>query len=55
MTNLTVQEKKGVLVINSRLVAQELGINHGDWFRNILMKYRQEIEADFGVFLFQDL
>ena len=54
MSNLPINEKNGVLVVDSRLVARELGVNHGDWFRNVVIKYRQEIEADFGVFRFQN-
>ena len=54
MSNLPINEKNGVLVVDSRLVAQELGVNHGDWFRNVLIKYRQEIEADFGVYRFEN-
>ncbi len=54
MSNLPINEKNGVLVVDSRLVAQELGVNHGDWFRNVVIKYRQEIEADFGVFRFEN-
>ncbi len=54
MNNLTVRECEGVLVVDSRLVAQELGVNHGDWLRNVVIKYRKELEADFGVFRFEN-
>ena len=54
MNNLTVEERESVLVVDSRLVAKELGVKHGDWFRNIVIKYQQEIERDFGVFRFQN-
>jgi len=54
MSNLPINESNGVLVVDSRLVAQELGVNHGDWFRNVVIKYQQEIEADFGVFRFEN-
>ncbi|MGH2415286.1 MAG: Rha family transcriptional regulator, partial [Microcystaceae cyanobacterium] len=49
MPNLTVRERDGVLVVDSRLVAVELGVNHGDWLKNVLLKYQQEIEQEFGV------
>ncbi len=43
-----------MLLVDSRLVAEELGVNHGDWFRNVVIKYRKEIEADFGVYRFEN-
>jgi len=54
MSNLAVQCQDDTLVIDSRLIAQERGINHGDWFKNVILKYQQEIERDFGVFRFQN-
>ena len=54
MNNLTVQESNGVLFVDSRLVAEELGVNHKNWLQNIVIKYRQEIEADFGVLRFEN-
>ena len=54
MNNLTISEFLGVLCVDSRLVAQELNVNHSDWLRNVVIKYRQEIEADFGVFRFEN-
>ena len=54
MSNLSINEQNGILVVDSRLVAIELGINHGDWFKNIILKYQQEIEADFGVIGFEN-
>lgn len=54
MNNLAVEERDKTLVVDSRLVAQELGVKHGDWLRNILIKYQQEIEADFGVIRFEN-
>ena len=46
MNNLAIQESNGVLFVDSRLVAEELDVNHKDWLRNVVIKYRQEIEAD---------
>jgi hypothetical protein len=54
MSNIIARERDGVLVVDSRLVALELGVNHGDWFKNVLLKYQQEIEADFGVIGFEN-
>jgi phage regulator Rha-like protein len=54
MSNLTVKEYNDILVVDSRLVALELGVNHGDWFKNVLLKYQQEIELDFGVIGFEN-
>jgi phage regulator Rha-like protein len=54
MSNLTIRERDEILVVDSRLVANELGVNHGDWFKNVLLKYQQEIEADFGVIGFEN-
>lgn len=54
MSNLTVEERDSVLVIDSRLLARELEINHGDWMTNVLLKYREEIEKDFGVIRFEN-
>jgi anti-repressor protein len=54
MSNLTILERNDILVVDSRLVALELGINHGDWFKNVLLKYQQEIEADFGIIGFEN-
>ncbi len=54
MSNLTIVEREGHLVVDSRLVALELGINHGNWFKNVLLKYQEEIEKDFGVIGFEN-
>jgi len=54
MSELKVQELDQKLVVDSRLIAIELGVNHSDWFRNVVIKYQQEIEAEFGVFRFEN-
>jgi anti-repressor protein len=54
MNTLTVQKQNNVLVVDSRLIAIELGVNHGDWFKNVLLKYQQEIETDFEVIRFEN-
>ena len=54
MNNLTVHECKGVLVVDSRLIAIELGIKHGDWMRNIVKKYQKQAEQAFGGLRFEN-
>lgn len=39
---------------DSRHIAQELGIRHGDFFSNLIVKYQQEIEEDFGLIRFEN-
>ena len=45
---------EGVQVVDSRLIANELGVNHSDWFRNIILKYQNDCEADFGHLRFEN-
>lgn len=58
MPELTVQnigtDRNASLVVDSRLIAEVLGVNHGDWVRNIVKKYQAEIEQDFGAIRFQN-
>lgn len=58
MPELTVQnigtDRNASLVVDSRLIAEALGVNHGDWVRNIVKKYQAEIEQDFGAIRFQN-
>ena len=42
------------LVVDSRLIAEILGVSHGDWVRNIIYKYQAEIEEDFGQLRFEN-
>lgn len=53
MNNLAVIERDGILVIDSRLVANQLGIQHRSFFQKVILKYQQEIEEDWGVLRFQ--
>lgn len=39
----------GILVVDSRLIALELGIKHSDWYQNILKKYQKEAEQAFSL------
>lgn len=54
MTNISVLEQNGNLVVDSRIVADQLGVNHSDWFRNIIKKYETQIEKGFGVIRFEN-
>ena len=52
MSYLSVVEYQGVLVVDSRLIAQELGIKHKN-FLATLNKYIYEIEEDWGQVTFE--
>ena len=58
MFDLTVRnigtDRNVSLVVDSRLIAEVLGVNHGDWVRNIIKKYQAEIEEDFGQLRFEN-
>jgi phage regulator Rha-like protein len=56
MTDLKVDRhsEDGALVVDSRLIAEELGINHGDWMRNVVAKYQKETEQAFGHLRFEN-
>ena len=51
MNSLTVLEVQGQLVVDSRLIAEELGIQHEN-FRKTVEKYLNEIQ-EFGVIVFE--
>ncbi len=52
MTNLTIEERDSVLVVDSRLIADSLGIAHKNLLATI-EKYKQQIESTFGIIAFQ--
>lgn len=54
MANNTLQafDHQGILVVDSRLIAQQLGIEH-DNFMGTVKKYQTQAEQAFGQFLFQ--
>lgn len=54
MVQQIVVVKKDVFVVDSRLIAQELGVNHSDWYSNIIKKYQTEIEQEFGSLRFDN-
>lgn len=51
-TSVEVQERDGILVVDSRLIAERLGIAH-DNFLQTLEKHKASIQEAFGVFLFE--
>jgi phage regulator Rha-like protein len=54
MSSLTVVEQQGILVVDSRLIAEELGLNHSDWVKNVIKKYQSLLEANFGILRFEN-
>lgn len=52
MTNLSVQERNSTLVVDSRLIAGRLGIDHRAFIQT-LKKHQDKIEARFGVITFE--
>jgi phage regulator Rha-like protein len=55
MTEISViQCEDGALVVDSRLIAERLGVNHSDWYRNIVIKYQTETEQAFGHLRFEN-
>ena len=54
MTNISVFEQNETFVVDSRVVADQLGVNHSDWFRNIIKKYESQIQQGFGVLRFEN-
>lgn len=52
MSNLSVIERDGVLVVDSRLIASQLDIEHESFMRN-LKKHKTRIESRFGVIRFE--
>lgn len=54
MLELTVENKNGVLVVDSRLIAEELGIEHKNLLATITTRL-SEIETEFGAIAFETL
>ncbi len=52
MNTLTVREKDGVLVVDSRLIAIELGIKHKS-FMETVRKHEKQTEQAFGQLRFE--
>lgn len=51
---ITVSEQDGVLVVDSRLVADRLNVEHDDWVSNIIIKYQIKAEKAFGIIRFEN-
>jgi phage regulator Rha-like protein len=54
MSDLIVSHADGVLVVDSRLIAEELGVNHSDWYQNVLKKFQPYAEQSFGILRFEN-
>jgi phage regulator Rha-like protein len=52
--SLVSQLPEGLLVIDSRVVADQLDIDHGDWMQNAIKKYQPQAEQAFGSLRFQN-
>lgn len=48
------QTHEGLQTIDSRLVAQSLGVDHSQWLRNLIMRHRQTIENQFGILFIEN-
>jgi hypothetical protein len=52
MTEITVTEKDGVLLVDSRLIASRIGIEHESFMRTV-SKYQSQAEQAFGILRFE--
>lgn len=52
MSEISVSEQDGLLVVDSRLIAERLGIEH-DNFLQTVQNYQNQIEQAFGILLFE--
>ncbi len=53
MSELSINERNGVLLVDPRLLAQELGVQHRSFYQKLILKYQQEIEEDWGFLRFE--
>lgn len=53
-TNDLVTIDKNIPLADSRRIAETLGIGHHDFFNNLIKKYQEEIELDFGKVRFEN-
>lgn len=51
---VSLHPEEKVLVVDSRLVARRLGVNHSDWIQNIVRKYQSIAEEAFGILRFEN-
>ena len=54
MSNISVIEIDNKLVVDSRLIAKDLGVDHGNWIRNVVKKYKTHTEKAFGILRFEN-
>jgi phage regulator Rha-like protein len=55
MNNLiSITQQGDTLVVDSRLIAERLGVGHSDWYRNVLLKYQTETEQALGILRFKN-
>lgn len=40
--------RDNIEIIDSRIIASRLNVNHSDWLQNVILKYQPEIEEEFG-------
>jgi phage regulator Rha-like protein len=52
MSQITIIEVEGKLVIDSRIIAEQLGIEHDTFVKNV-RSYQTEIEQAFGILRFE--
>jgi phage regulator Rha-like protein len=51
---IPVEYKESQILVDSRIIAAEMEVDHGNWLKNIVQKYQKEIEENFGVFRFKN-
>jgi len=49
------EHEDGELVVDSRLVAEQLGLDHNDWFQNVILEYQTQTEQEFGFLRFENV
>jgi phage regulator Rha-like protein len=52
--DLTVVQRDSNLVVDSRLIATALGVEHSDWFQNVVKKHQAQTEQAFGIIRFEN-
>lgn len=55
MADLKIIDDGDQLLVDSRLIAERLGVNHNDWIENIVKRYQSEAEDSFGVLRFENV
>lgn len=55
MSDLKIIDNGEELLVDSRLIAERLGVNHNDWMENIVKRYQADAEDSFGVLRFENV